>query len=83
VLAGVRFCVTWTATDVQAADNSRLPADEHDELRQMSLSRSLPAGDVIKARMILMLSGERSYAEIQERLQTTAPTISRSRVAHQ
>jgi transposase len=27
--------------------------------------------------MILMLSGGRSYAEIQERLQTTAPTISR------
>ena len=50
-----------------------LTPDEHDELRQMPLSRSLPAG----ARMILMLSGERSYAEIQERLQTTAPTISR------
>jgi hypothetical protein len=30
--------------------------DEHDELRQMSLSRSLPAGDVIRARMILMLA---------------------------
>jgi len=54
-----------------------LTSDEHDELRQMSLSRSRPAGDVIKARMILMLSGGRSYAEIQERLQTTAPTISR------
>lgn len=43
----------------------------------MSLSRSLPAGDVIRARMILMLADGRSYAEIQERLQTTAPTISR------
>lgn len=43
----------------------------------MSLSRSLPAGDVIRARMILMLANGRSYAEIQERLQTTAPTISR------
>jgi transposase len=54
-----------------------LTPDEHDELRQMSLSRSRPAGDVIKARIILMLSGGRSYAEMQERLQTTAPTISR------
>lgn len=54
-----------------------LTEDEHDELRQMSLSRSLPAGVVIKARMILMLSAGRSYAEIQKRLQTTAPTISR------
>jgi transposase len=32
---------------------------------------------VIKARMVLMLAAGRSYAEIQERLQTTAPTISR------
>jgi transposase len=55
----------------------RLTADEHEELRQMSLSRSLPAGDVIRARMILMLADGRSYADIQERLQTTAPTISR------
>jgi transposase len=55
----------------------QLSAEERDELRQMSVSRSLPAGDVIRARMILMLSGGRSYAEIQERLQTTAPTISR------
>jgi transposase len=43
----------------------------------MSLSRSLPAGDVMRARMILMLGAGRSYTEIQERLQTTAPTISR------
>ena len=43
----------------------------------MSVSRSLPAGEVIRARMILMLAEGRSYADIQERLQTTAPTISR------
>ena len=43
----------------------------------MSLSRSLPAGDVLRARMILLLCAGRSYSEIQERLQTTAPTISR------
>jgi transposase len=54
-----------------------LSVEESDELRQMSVSRTLPAGDVIRARMILMLAAGRSYAEIQERLQTTAPTISR------
>ena len=43
----------------------------------MSISRSLPAGDVQRARLILMLAEGLSYAEIQERLQTTAPTISR------
>jgi transposase len=55
----------------------RLKPEEHKELREMSLARSLPAGDVIRARMILMLAAGRSYVEIQERLQTTAPTISR------
>src|SRR3982751_1028733 len=59
------------------AEPLTLTPDEHDELRQMSISRSLPAGDVIRARMILMLAAGYSYAEIQERLQTTAPTISR------
>jgi transposase len=54
-----------------------LKPDEQDELKQMSLSRSLPAGDVMRARLILMLSAGYSYTEIQERLQTTAPTISR------
>jgi transposase len=46
-------------------------------LREMSVARSLPAGEVLRARMILMLAEGRSYAEIQERLQTTAPTIAR------
>src|SRR5450432_415347 len=54
-----------------------LNPDEHEELRQMSISRSLPAGDVLKTRMILMLAQGRSYVEIQDRLQTTAPTLSR------
>jgi transposase len=37
----------------------------------------LPAGEVLRARMILLLAEGRSYVEIQERLQTTASTISR------
>src|SRR5262249_23731779 len=55
----------------------KLKPDEREELRQMSLSRSLPAADVQRARMILMLAARRSYVDIQERLETTAPTISR------
>ena len=53
-----------------------LSEDEHEELRQMSLSRTLPAGDVFRARLILMLAQGRSYAYIRQRLHTTAPTIS-------
>jgi transposase len=56
-----------------------LSDDEHEELRQMSLSRTLPAGDVFRARLILMLAQGRSYAHIRQRLHTTAPTISRWR----
>jgi transposase len=61
------------------AEPLELSEEEHDELRQMSFSRSLPAGDVFRARLILMLAQGRSYADIQQRLDTTAPTISRWR----
>lgn len=54
-----------------------LTTEEHDELKQISVARGLPAGDVLRARMMLMLAAGRSYADIQERLDTTAPTISR------
>ena len=53
-----------------------ITSDEQDELRQISLSRNLPAGDVLKARIILMLASGRSYADIRRRLETTGPTIS-------
>src|SRR5947208_1179840 len=43
----------------------------------MAQSRSLPAGDVRRARMILLLSEGVPYRKIQEMLDTTAPTISR------
>ncbi len=58
------------------AERLMISADEQDELRQMSFSRSLPAGDVFKARLILMLASGRSYADIRQRLDTTSPTIS-------
>ncbi len=56
-----------------------LTMDERAELERMCLSRTLPAGDVFRARLILMLSEGTPYRTIQERLDTTAPTISRWR----
>src|SRR6201995_4526347 len=43
----------------------------------MSHSRSLPAGYVFRARLILMLAEGASFSTIKQRLGTTAPTISR------
>jgi len=54
-----------------------LTEQELEELKQVSVSRTLSADDVFRARLILMLAEGRSYAEIQRRLDTTAPTVSR------
>jgi len=51
--------------------------EERQELQQMAQSRSLPAGDVMRARMMLLLSEGVPYRKIQEVLNTAAPTISR------
>ena len=59
------------------ADPVVLPPEERAELEQMSQSRSLPAGDVFRARLILLLAEGAPYRTIQERLNTTAPTIVR------
>ena len=61
------------------AEPITLSAEERSELEQMSQSRTLPAGDVFRARLILMLADGLPYRTIQERLDTTAPTISRWR----
>jgi transposase len=54
-----------------------LTADERAELEQITQSRTLPAGDVFRARLVLILADGVPYRTIQERLDTTAPTISR------
>jgi len=59
------------------AEAIKLTADERLELEQMTQSRTLPAGDVFRARLVLMLADGLPYRTIQERLDTTAPTISR------
>src|ERR1051326_6482121 len=61
------------------AEAITLTADKRTELEQMKQSRTLPAGDVFRARLILMLADGLPYRTIQERLDTTAPTISRWR----
>src|SRR5499433_998636 len=52
---------------------------ERDELTRWAQSRTLPAGDVFRARLILALADGRSYREIEKRLPTSPPTIARWR----
>ena len=54
-----------------------LTREERAELEQMTQWRTLPAGDVFRARLILLLAESVPYRTIQERLDTTAPTVSR------
>jgi hypothetical protein len=43
----------------------------------MAASRALPASDVFRARLILLLAEGRSYAAIKRDLHATAPAIAR------
>ncbi len=54
-----------------------LTEEERRELQQMAQSRTLPAGDVMRSRLVLLLADGVSYQKIQELLDTTAPTIAR------
>src|SRR5688572_27564433 len=51
--------------------------EQRGELIKWAQSRTLPAGDVFRARLILALADGQSYRQIMDTLQTTAPTISR------
>lgn len=51
--------------------------EERGELKRWASSRTLPAGDVFRARLILSLAEGSSYSQIMGELRTTAPTISR------
>jgi transposase len=53
--------------------------DERDELMCWSQSRTLPAGDVFRARVILALADGVSYRAIESQLHTSSPTIARWR----
>ncbi len=54
-----------------------LSEEERRGLHQMTQSRTLPAGDVMRSRMVLLLADGASYQKIQDLLDTTAPTIAR------
>src|SRR4030081_663383 len=54
-----------------------LTEEERQELQQMTQSRTLPAGDVMRSRMVLLLADGVAYQKIQDLLDTTAPTIAR------
>jgi transposase len=58
-------------------DSVVLSEDRQLELKRIAQSRSLPAGYVFRARLILMLAEGASFRTIKQRLGTTAPTISR------
>src|SRR5437879_3540028 len=47
------------------------------ELSSIAQSRTLPAGYVFRAKLILMLAEGVSFSTIKQQLQTTAPTIIR------
>jgi transposase len=54
-----------------------LTDEQREDLTQWAHSRTLPAGDVFRARLVLALAEGQSYRHIMTTLQTTAPTISR------
>jgi transposase len=56
-----------------------LSTDEREELVRWAQSRTLPSGDVSRARLILALADGLSYREIERKLNTSAPTIARWR----
>jgi len=54
-----------------------ITAEQREELRRWSQSRTLPAGEVFRARLILALAEGMTYNAIKSELHTTARTISR------
>ena len=57
----------------------QLSAEEREELTWWSKSRTLPAGDVFKASLILALADGKSYSAVEAELNTSRPTIARWR----
>ncbi len=65
------------------ADNqglSELSDEQRDELRLGAPSRSLPAGYVFRARLILALAEGLTYRQIEQTLGVSAPTVSKWKI---
>lgn len=58
-------------------DEVRLSKQQRNELQQIAGSLSLPAGFVLRAKIVLALADGLPYSAVKEKLDTTAPTISR------
>jgi transposase len=56
---------------------SDLKQETREELIRWAQSRTLPAGDVFRARLMLALADGKSWSQIQVELHTSRPTISR------
>ena len=56
---------------------SELSQEQREELTRWAQSRSLPAGDVFRARLMLALAEGKSWSRIEQELQTSRPTIAR------
>jgi transposase len=54
-----------------------LNREQRGELEEIARSQSLPAGFVLRAKILLLLADGASYGAIKAKLDTTAPTISR------
>jgi transposase/transposase-like protein len=57
----------------------RLTDEQQTDLQRWAQSRTLPAGDVFRARLILALAAGKSYTQIEAELGTSRPTIARWR----
>src|SRR3954453_20227760 len=57
----------------------RINDEQRTELERWASSRTLPAGDVFRARLILALAAGKSYSQIERELGTSRPTIARWR----
>src|SRR4051794_12594626 len=55
----------------------KLTSEEREALTRQAQSRTLLAGDVFRARLILALAAGKSYGQIETELQTSRPTIAR------
>jgi hypothetical protein len=54
-----------------------LTQQQHSDLSSIAQCRSLPAGYVFRAKLILMLAEGASFNAVKRQFQTTAPTIIR------
>src|SRR6267142_5377974 len=55
----------------------KLIPEQREDLQRWAQSRTLPAGDVFRARLILALADGTTYREIARSLKTSLPTIAR------